>query len=111
LSIEGVISPLRSPQPIAAAIAVCRGHDLKGDFAHAHAIRDDADFERRVDDIHFNPVKHGYVKTGLLPAGLGRRSERERVRKIARALCRGASACQAILHTLRSWLQITHNRE
>ena len=76
-------------------------HDLKGDFAHAHAIRDDADFERHVDDIHFNPVKHGYVKTGLLPAGLGRRSERERVRKIARALCRGASACQAILHTLR----------
>jgi putative transposase len=27
-----------------------------------HAIRDDADFERHVDYIHFNPVKHGYVK-------------------------------------------------
>jgi putative transposase len=26
-----------------------------------HAIRDDADFERHVDYIHFNPVKHGYV--------------------------------------------------
>ena len=26
-----------------------------------HAIRDDEDFERRVDYIHFNPVKHGYV--------------------------------------------------
>jgi putative transposase len=27
-----------------------------------HAIRDDADFERHVDYIHFNPVKHGHVK-------------------------------------------------
>jgi putative transposase len=26
-----------------------------------HAIRDDADFERHVDYIHFNPVKHGHV--------------------------------------------------
>jgi putative transposase len=26
-----------------------------------HAIRDDTDLERRVDYIHFNPVKHGYV--------------------------------------------------
>jgi putative transposase len=26
-----------------------------------HAIRDDADYERHVDYIHFNPVKHGYV--------------------------------------------------
>ena len=26
-----------------------------------HAIRDDADFERHVDYIHFSPVKHGYV--------------------------------------------------
>ena len=29
-----------------------------------HAIRDDADFERHVDYIHYNPVKHGYV-TGV----------------------------------------------
>lgn len=51
-----------------------------------HAIRDDADLERHVDYIHFNPVKHGYVrrvcdwpyssfhryvKTGLLPADWG----------------------------------------
>ena len=51
-----------------------------------HAIRDDADFERHVDYIHFNPVKHGYVtrvcdwpyssfhryvKDGLLPADWG----------------------------------------
>ena len=26
-----------------------------------HAIRDDADLERHVDYIHFNPVKHGHV--------------------------------------------------
>ena len=26
-----------------------------------HTIRDDRDFERHVDYIHFNPVKHGYV--------------------------------------------------
>jgi len=26
-----------------------------------HAIRDDADLERHLDYIHFNPVKHGYV--------------------------------------------------
>jgi putative transposase len=26
-----------------------------------HSIRDDADFERHVDYIHFNPVKHGLV--------------------------------------------------
>ena len=48
-----------------------------------HTIRDDADFERHVDYIHYNPVKHGlvprvadwpfssfhrYVAEGLLPA-------------------------------------------
>jgi putative transposase len=47
-----------------------------------HAIRDDADFERHVDYIHYNPVKHGlvtrvadwphssfhrYVEQGILP--------------------------------------------
>ena len=26
-----------------------------------HTIRDDADLERHIDYIHFNPVKHGYV--------------------------------------------------
>jgi putative transposase len=26
-----------------------------------HAIRDETDFERHVDYIHFNPVKHGHV--------------------------------------------------
>jgi putative transposase len=48
-----------------------------------HLVRDEADFERHVDYIHFNPVKHGwvgratdwphssihrYVRQGLLPA-------------------------------------------
>jgi putative transposase len=28
-----------------------------------HLIRDEWDFERHVDYIHFNPVKHGYAKT------------------------------------------------
>jgi len=47
-----------------------------------HTIRDDGDFERHVDYIHFNPVKHGlvdrvadwphssfhrYVRDGILP--------------------------------------------
>ncbi|OWW18994.1 REP-associated tyrosine transposase [Noviherbaspirillum denitrificans] len=51
-----------------------------------HTIRDDEDFERHVDYIHFNPVKHGlvrmardwgyssfhrYVKKGLLPVDWG----------------------------------------
>ena len=27
-----------------------------------HVIRDDADYARHVDYIHFNPVKHGYVR-------------------------------------------------
>jgi putative transposase len=51
-----------------------------------HTIRDDDDFARHIDYIHFNPVKHGlvsrvsswryssfhrYVKSGLLPADWG----------------------------------------
>ena len=51
-----------------------------------HTIRDDRDFERHVDYIHFNPVKHGrvarvrdwphssfhhYVRRGLLPEDWG----------------------------------------
>src|SRR6266852_3699662 len=51
-----------------------------------HAIRDEADLERHVDYIHFNPVKHGhvtrvgdwphssfhrYVERGQLPADWG----------------------------------------
>jgi putative transposase len=51
-----------------------------------HTIRDDLDFERHVDYIHFNPVKHGlvtrvcdwpyssfhvFVRNGILPANWG----------------------------------------
>jgi putative transposase len=51
-----------------------------------HAIRDDSDFQRHVDYIHYNPVKHGYVtkvgdwlhssfhryvERGILPADWG----------------------------------------
>lgn len=51
-----------------------------------HQIRDDADFARHVDYIHWNPVKHGhakhtgdwpysslhrYIRNGLLPANWG----------------------------------------
>lgn len=53
---------------------------------HEHQIRDDRDFERHMDYIHFNPVRHGhvasaadwpystfhrYVKHGVYPADWG----------------------------------------
>ena len=31
-----------------------------------HLIRDETDFERHVDYIHYNPVKHGYVEQAVL---------------------------------------------
>jgi putative transposase len=55
-----------------------------------HAIRDDADLERHVDYVHFNPVKHGhvsqvcdwpyssfhrYVAHGMLPPDWGGRAD------------------------------------
>ena len=30
-----------------------------------HVIRDETDFERHVDYIHYNPVKHGYVQRAM----------------------------------------------
>ena len=30
-----------------------------------HVIRDDLDFQRHLDYLHWNPVKHGYVKTPM----------------------------------------------
>ena len=41
--------------------------NARGDYAvwqrrfWEHTIRDDADFERHVDYVHYNPIKHGYV--------------------------------------------------
>lgn len=58
-----------------------------------HTIRDDRDFERHIDYIHFNPVKHGlvgrvldwpyssfhgYVRLGVLPQDWGGDSRQER---------------------------------
>jgi len=30
-----------------------------------HVIRDESDLQRHMDYLHWNPVKHGYVKTPL----------------------------------------------
>ncbi len=72
-----------------AAAGGTTGRNRKGEYAlwqrrfWEHTIRDDRDFERHVNYIHFNPVKHGlvswvrewpyssfhrYVRQGLLPA-------------------------------------------
>jgi putative transposase len=72
---------------IGAGAAIAR--DQRGEYAlwqrrfWEHTVRDDRDFERHVDYIHINPVKHGlvtrvrawpyssfhhYVQQGLLPA-------------------------------------------
>ena len=46
---------------------VSRPHRVKGEKGvwqrrfREHAIRDEADWRRHVDYIHYNPVKHGYV--------------------------------------------------
>ena len=57
---------------------------------YEHAIRDELDFERHVDYVHFNPVRHGhaesaaawpfstfhrYVRAGVLPADWGGTTE------------------------------------
>ena len=78
----------------ASGVPVSRNH--RGEFAlwqrrfWEHTIRDDADFERCADYIHFNPVKHRlvaspadwpyssihrYVRAGLLPADWGGNGE------------------------------------
>ena len=62
------------------------GYDLWQPRYWEHAIRDENDFTRHVDYIHFNPVKHGlvsrvrdwphssfhrYVREGIVPADCG----------------------------------------
>ena len=42
--------------------ASTQGHKWQRRFWE-HAIRNDYDYERHVDYIHFNPVKHGYVQS------------------------------------------------
>jgi putative transposase len=79
---------------VASGAPVPRNH--RGEFAlwqrrfWEHTIRDDSDFERCTDYIHFNPVKHGlaaspsdwpytslhrYVRAGVLPADWGGAAE------------------------------------
>jgi putative transposase len=59
-------APTRSPSKIAK-----REKGIWQRRYWEHAIRDDADLERHVDYIHYNPVKHGLV-TRLLRVGIAR---------------------------------------
>ncbi len=51
------------------ATVLTRSRNERGELAlwqrrfWEHQIRDDRDFERHADYIHWNPVKHGYAKT------------------------------------------------
>jgi len=36
-----------------------------------HLIRDELDYARHVDYMHYNPVKHRYIEDGRLPADWG----------------------------------------
>jgi putative transposase len=75
---------------VAARVPITRNakaeHDLWQRRFWEHTIRHDLDFERHVDYIHYNPVKHGlvtrvcdwpyssfhlYVRQGLLPEDWG----------------------------------------
>ena len=42
-------------------LELLRMNVVSGKGTWEHAIRDDLDFERHVDYLHFNLVKHGYV--------------------------------------------------
>ncbi len=74
-------------RPVASGVPV--KHHRNGEYAlwqrrfWEHTVRNQADFERHVDDVRFNPVKHGlvtrvgewpyssfhlYVRRGVLPA-------------------------------------------
>jgi len=45
----------------APALAPCL-HPCRQRHYWEHFIRDDADYQRHVDYVHVNPLKHGYVK-------------------------------------------------
>lgn len=84
------IKSLFTHQLVASGVPISRNH--RGEFAlwqrrfWEHTIRDETDFERCADYIHFNPVKHGlvalpadwpysslhrYIRAGILPADWG----------------------------------------
>ena len=44
---------------------ILKGDKLWQDRFWEHTIRDDDDYWRHVDYIHFNPVKHGYVSSAI----------------------------------------------
>jgi putative transposase len=81
---------LYEPAPCSSSKRIRRERGLWQRRYWEHAIRDEADLERHVDYIHFNPVKHGhvlqvrdwpyssfhrYVARGLLPADWGGRAD------------------------------------
>jgi putative transposase len=84
------IKSLFSGQVVAEGVPVRQNR--RGEYAlwqrrfWEHTVRDETDFERHIDYIHFNPIKHGlvarvsdwphssfhrYVRSGLLPRDWG----------------------------------------
>jgi putative transposase len=59
--IKGGFSRGLDPKPRSASKVAKREKGIWQRRYWEHAIRDDADMERHVDYIHFNPVKHGHV--------------------------------------------------
>ena len=59
-----------------------------------HMLRDETDYRRHIEYIHFNPVKHGYVKAPMdwpFPV-FGVTLKRECIRRIGVAMCRRLKA-------------------
>lgn len=50
-------------------VSISRSHRQEGGVCQRrfweHVIRDEPDFHRHLDYLHWNPVKHGYVKTPM----------------------------------------------
>jgi putative transposase len=63
------IKSLFTRQVVAHGVLAQR--DSRGEYAlwqrrfWEHTIRDEADFARHVDYIHYNPIKHGYVASAI----------------------------------------------
>jgi len=77
---------LGAPRPLSASRVKHRDATIWQRRFHEHMIRDEWDFERHMDYIHFNPVKHGhagsaaawpfstfhrYVREGVYPGDWG----------------------------------------
>lgn len=56
-------SPPQNKAPVSPARLAKREQAVWQRRFWEHCIRDEADFQRHCDYIHFNPVKHGYVTT------------------------------------------------